>query len=86
MPRIELAVVRSLLEELIDYDIADLEGVDVDDYDGTGNKKEHAARVNRQLNKLSDSLDLAASLVRQQYWRIRSEENGVMSTTLVPRR
>lgn len=86
MPKIELSVVKEVLEEALDYEIQSLEGVALEDSDGVRVNRETVAQYTRDLLKLADALDLASSLVRQQYWRIKAEgEAGVLASTLVPR-
>ena len=46
----------------------ELDGLTVDDKDGTAVSRTDAARLNRQLLNLADQLNLASSLVRNSYW------------------
>lgn len=48
-----------------------LHGIDVDDTDGVANRRRFAADVSRDLLHLSDQVDLAAALIRQQYWLVK---------------
>lgn len=52
-------------------EIQRLHGIDLDDGDSIGNRKQWAAEVTRDLLALADSLDLAAALVRNQYWQAK---------------
>ena len=85
MAKIELSVVKAMLEEALDYEIATLEGVNCKDPESIHVNRSQVAQYTRDLLKLADSLELAAALVRQQYWRIKAQESGVTAETLVPR-
>jgi len=82
--KIELAIVEEILRESLSEDIHSLEGVVLWDNDSTHINRAEAAEVTRDLLHLADHLDLAANLVRQQYWRAKGY-TGISGQTLVPR-
>ena len=65
---IDVENVRSVLEE-VDRVLDQVDGVKF--IDDAGKKNAHHAAISRELLLAADRLDLAASLVRVQYWRTR---------------
>lgn len=74
---IELSRVKSVLVEVSAL-MKGLDGINFEDRDAISNKppgkvREEKARVSQDLNLLADSLELAAQLVRVEYWHARGE-------------
>lgn len=70
MAAIDLTETARLVEWAA-LEVPALNDIDVDDTDGVQNKRRFAADVSRDLLHMADQLDLAAALVRQQYWLVK---------------
>ena len=74
---IDLAAVRSVLME-VESLVAQLDGLELDDTDALSSQSKGAARKEKaqrsqELQLLAVRLELAASLVRNEYWFARGE-------------
>jgi hypothetical protein len=72
---IDLSKVRVILAEVGSL-VEDLDGVDLDERtavveQSAGDARRERARQSQALNLLSDRLELAATMVRVQYWNAR---------------
>lgn len=75
MTKIDLGTVAKILRESLDADVHYLQDLHLDDSKSVRENRHDAAMVTRDLLHLADNLDLAANLVRQQYWRAKGYEN-----------
>lgn len=73
---IDLALVDRLLHEARQA-IPTIEKAAAGIADDTLRKKADAAQVNRDLLHLADKLDLAAGLVRNEYWALKGRPNAL---------
>lgn len=76
---IDFKMVRDVLQDIGEL-VDDLDGIDLDESDAItsqskGRHRQERARISQDLNLLADRLDLAAQLVRVQYWKARGEED-----------
>jgi len=61
-----------------------LDGVDVLDADSTQTKKAKVAEITRDLLFLADTLNLASSLVRNEYWAVKGYDSALQLASNVP--
>lgn len=76
---IDFTRLKAVLEEA-DSLIEDLDGVDLDETkaltsQSSGDARRERAQLSQNLQLLASRLELAAQLVRVEYWSARGEEN-----------
>lgn len=73
---IELHATRNELRKAEEV-VSDLHGLEVDPDATTGRRRPEVAGITRDLLALADRLDLAASMVRQEYWAVKGYDRAV---------